>query len=535
MLNFFRRRSLSRYLSDALDDPADGQDATRNPDKMVASRLKLLDLPNEIISHVLSFADPKTLRSWSRVCRQVNFLAEQFLYNSILVDDGTRAHGLADSIANRPSRAIWTRSLVVSTRFGQDGGVTRIPPLLPLMRNLQHLRLETPDCNSKPPEDRVQWVAIQDRYERVFENSSIVVPLGRPRYLPHLKTCTLHFVDGRTELYELSRYAMLFLHPSLKELTISCASTDFLEELLPQFQNDPSLQHVTPLEYLHLEEFDVHAPTLDVLLTFPRALKALKFSEAIRYTTGSGWHLRKHGDVLPSLFVNALWKNCAHTLEWLSLAMGHWRGVHQSMGLPDGHLDLTRFSRLRHVEFSLRTLDLIRTRPPCDHALHRRLPCTVESFKVFGIPLGTPRPFRTFRVAYFPLELCVVQKKAQHGLPNLTKLTYDYDYYKMDDTDSSSDDENDPDGVDPRSEHFHLTLAKQTLLSAARNSMDVYRRGGVSLEIFLVALPRGFIPPYLNNEKAPRRSRFWDSTTDRSPVHAPPRAVVAESPEASSD
>ena len=72
----------------------------------------------------------------------------------------------------------------------------------------------------------------------------------------------------------MTKYAMLFLHPNLRSLTMSCASTDFPDRLLTQFQDDETLVGSTKLEHLHLEECDIYSPTLAILLGFPRALKS---------------------------------------------------------------------------------------------------------------------------------------------------------------------------------------------------------------------------------------------------------------------
>jgi hypothetical protein len=56
------------------------------------------------------------------------------------------------------------------------------------MYNLRKLRLETPDCNAHETEDRLPWIALQDRYERAFQAASVLLPTSQRR-LPNLENC----------------------------------------------------------------------------------------------------------------------------------------------------------------------------------------------------------------------------------------------------------------------------------------------------------------------------------------------------------
>ena len=43
--------------------------------------------------------------------------------------------------------------------------------------------------------------------------------------------------------------------------------------------------------------------------------------------------------------------------------------------------------------------------------------------------------------SYFPFDTCLIERKAEHGLPELEQLTYCYEYNREDDYTSSDDDE----------------------------------------------------------------------------------------------
>lgn len=153
--------------------------------------LMLLHLPDEVLINIFGYLDFRSLCTASFVCKHFDDLAEPFMYHTIKLTAGDQASSLAFALRENPHRATWIRSLLISTKFGEDQGLVNIPPSLALMSNLEDLCLETPDCNAKRPEERVGWVNLQDRYERVFEAASAAVPDGVDRTLPRLKTCML--------------------------------------------------------------------------------------------------------------------------------------------------------------------------------------------------------------------------------------------------------------------------------------------------------------------------------------------------------
>jgi hypothetical protein len=152
--------------------------------------LLLLHLPDEVLINIFSFLDFRTLCNATYVSKHFDDLAEPFLYHTVEVTTGRQAAALSTSLRANPRRATWIRSLLVSTKFGDDLGLSTLPPYIASMSNLQNLCLETPDCNAKFPEERVSWVNLQDRYERIFEAASAVVPGNVEKTLPHLKRCT---------------------------------------------------------------------------------------------------------------------------------------------------------------------------------------------------------------------------------------------------------------------------------------------------------------------------------------------------------
>ncbi|KAK6378970.1 hypothetical protein LTS17_006673 [Exophiala oligosperma] len=472
--------------------------------------LLLLYLPDEVLINIFDFLDFDTLRNASLVCKLFVDLAEPLLYRHVNILSGEQASAFSASLGANPHRATWVRSLLISTKFGEDEGLSTLPPHIGRMRHLQDLRLETPDCNAKFPEERVAWVNLQDRYERIFESASAVVPGGH-RVLPSLRNCTLHFVDGQKEIYSMTKYAMLFLHPNLRSLTMSCASTDFTDRLLTPFQRDETLMKSTNLEHLHLEECDIFEPSLAILLSFPKALKSLKISEGIRYDgIFNARSSRMHGNVHPGYLVDAIAEHCTDSLEYLSLSLGHLRQAFQNINHSGHHLDLTAFHALKQLDLDVRTVNLVRVRVPCDHATWRRFPPNLETLKIFGIPLGERPPFQARRRVWFPFDSCLAADKARHGLKSLKNLIYSYEYYREDDEIPRSS-ISDTESVD---EINQVSLAHRNMIEKCNEVLPQYRKANIRLEIEMVALPNGFIPPYLFPEDKPKYFKLWESAPE---------------------
>ena len=313
--------------------------------------------------------------------------SEPYLYRDIKVLEEYQASKLSAAFRAKNIRSKWVHSFLLSPSFGHHVGLKDVPSNIRAMRNLRSLRLETPDLNLKQSRARRPWVELQERYERIFEMSSILVSNPDDRELPFLRECTLHFVDSRVELYGLSHYSALFLHPQLRSLTISCASTDYPDELLPGISDDGFLQRQTRLTHLHLEECDLYADTVAKILRYPKALKSLTISEGTRYNTMNNNAPRRHGDLGPADLVRALMEQ-ADSLEHLSLSLGYIRPRFATIRSYGQHLDLRDFTALRTLELCHQTLQLIRTHPDCDHGVRSRLPAGLQKLTVFEIPMA---------------------------------------------------------------------------------------------------------------------------------------------------
>ena len=163
--------------------------------KLKQMESRLLNLPEEVLDSIIAnVTADEDLAEVVLVCRRLNALADPYRYNYINVVRSRQAQWLVHSLQNRPSRAKFLKSLLVSTAFGDDAGLQKLPPQLFMLNNLEALSLETPDCNQKPSAEREPWISLQERYERLFEQSSMVVPQDQ-RALSRLKSC-----ESRTQM-----------------------------------------------------------------------------------------------------------------------------------------------------------------------------------------------------------------------------------------------------------------------------------------------------------------------------------------------
>ena len=178
--------------------------------------------------------------------------------------------------------------------------------------------------------------------------------LSSPRYNKQLYideaniSCkvTLHSHGVDSRYYNLGRLGLLFLHPSLRKIHLSCAEIGDDLDFLKAYSRS------TPLASLVLEECGVTAAGLSHILSAPRALKHLTIGESAQHSHGSkSEHI---GEQPIQLFAAlALQK---HSLRFLKHTFyDSIEGNNEGNGRPIRFADtpgLSRFEALTHVEIS---------------------------------------------------------------------------------------------------------------------------------------------------------------------------------------
>ncbi len=232
-------------------------------------------------------------------------------------------------------------------------------------------------------------------------------------------------MDELKELCSLAKYASLFLHPTLRFLRISCASTDYPSQILPTILGDTQFFHSTSLETLHLEECDLFPATLALLLCFPRSLKSLTISEGTRYKPRNGNFVRKHGNMIPKELTDAL-NVQKESLEHLSLSLGFCLRIGQDVDDPQYHLDFSALESLRVLELDSRATKLM---APRDRTPMGRLPPNVETLKIFRLKLN---PLNSAVLGptdlNMPFSTIALLRRIKDAYPKFKRLEYLMEY-----------------------------------------------------------------------------------------------------------
>ena len=152
-------------------------------------QFRLLNLPNELIAHVVEFVEDATaLRRLACTCRQVQAHAEPVLYRSLLVRSGSRIKDVVDAIEARSERASAIHFLDVPCDSVRSEDITGVATLMMKAKNMKHLMIESPSCNSAEFEDEKAW---RDMTEELFRPFHAAVGRSElsPRPLQLLTKC----------------------------------------------------------------------------------------------------------------------------------------------------------------------------------------------------------------------------------------------------------------------------------------------------------------------------------------------------------
>lgn len=247
----------------------------------MASLPCLLDLPTELLNNIVRDLSRRDLCSASRVCTRLRAFAEPRIYRDLLVRNGDQAVAIANAISRYPLRASMTRTLRVANRTSYEPAqYERLPEILPLLTGLQELKIESPPSGRSSDAEKENWVDLQTQFGVLFDRCA-TAPRGG--LLTSLRSCTVYLLGGgRTrgsDLSSMDRVAGLLCHPTLESLTIARAHVndeEDLRKLLPHPLNVRS----TPLKSLQLEQCDISASGLALLLSLPQALQSLNISES---------------------------------------------------------------------------------------------------------------------------------------------------------------------------------------------------------------------------------------------------------------
>ncbi|KAJ0418758.1 hypothetical protein BJY00DRAFT_314672 [Aspergillus carlsbadensis] len=299
----------------------------------------LLKLPPSVIPRIIEHLDTgpsrRDLFNLALTCRDLNGYTMLIAYRHVTLRLG-QARFLDDLLNRRPQIANHIQTLTIHYHTPNEPSTRPVPPIkLPMyaeacslmIRRMRVLRSLTIKGYEWEGEYRLHKVGLDRLTEfwfatRLFRGIFTEAFLGKG--LQNLESCKLDFSDKMS--WSLHDRSAVFIHPTLKHLTIRHATmADF-----PYF--DPRYARTSALEHLELLFCDISPLTLAKVLTVPKALQAFTMKgHRLQWAhTSDNWQL----------YIDALTQQ-QHSLEKLDL----------DFFLPD---------RGQHKVFSLRYLPLLK-------------------------------------------------------------------------------------------------------------------------------------------------------------------------------
>ncbi|CZR63871.1 uncharacterized protein PAC_13768 [Phialocephala subalpina] len=245
-----------------------------------AMESRLLALADELLLKVIEHIEPKDdLSNLSRVCSRLQAFAEPFLYQSILIRKGEHATQLCYALHRRTARAYSVRKLQVAYMHKHRVGIEVLNQALRTMCSLQEINIESPCCNDTHPNTIDFESKGRINYAEYFQFASSMTLESPPRVQVPLQTLILHSHDNEgpgREAFNMGSNAVIFLHPTLRNLTISCFD---IGEDIGEYLS--ATQKSSPLKTLTFVECNINVTALSAILYVPKSLERLTLGERI--------------------------------------------------------------------------------------------------------------------------------------------------------------------------------------------------------------------------------------------------------------
>ncbi|KAG4439574.1 hypothetical protein IFR05_004922 [Cadophora sp. M221] len=316
---------------------------------------RLLRLADELLiqiaQHVTSNRD---LCSLAVTCSRLQGFAEPVLYSSILVRNGNRALKLFTAILRRSSRALFVRKIHIRYKSDGDDGIEILNLALLHLLKLKELLIEAPCCNDTPSQRADFQSQGKIDYAAYFDFASSMTIHPQPHVQIPLESLVLHSHNTRgpdRQAFDMGKNAVIFLHPTLRNLTISCF--DIGENIKSYIS---ASKNSTVLRSLIFDECNITTDGLAAILSVPKALERLTIGERL-------FHQSRHEPLgrYPARFLKAL------ALQERSLTYVKHIGGHTGLSHQSTQLSLATFSNIKNMKLatdSILTKILKETAPP---------------------------------------------------------------------------------------------------------------------------------------------------------------------------
>ncbi|KAH7082843.1 hypothetical protein BKA63DRAFT_404109 [Paraphoma chrysanthemicola] len=308
----------------------------------------LLSLVDELLLNIIDFIDShKALCQLAATCMRFQGLVEPYVWRNLLVLKGSHALQIARALDSREERIEYIQNMSIRYEDDHRSGIEELNHFLGIMGKLRHLTLETPCPNN------AEWRAgvYFDGWSRIdFMNllASAVYPrLGLSLALPMLQSLTLHAHGAGARKFDLDRAKAMFLHPTLRNITLSClnfdADLDYDDEIIVQKRGTTALRSLT------LIETNVTVQFLDVVMSLPKGLEELSIGERLYTFEECEPSMNASKRTSAALFLTALQRQSA-SLRRLTHSGGMIQWMTARETDPEGAARLRSFVNLEHLE-----------------------------------------------------------------------------------------------------------------------------------------------------------------------------------------
>ncbi|KAH8723353.1 hypothetical protein GQ44DRAFT_728646 [Phaeosphaeriaceae sp. PMI808] len=309
---------------------------------------RLFSLVDELLLTIINHLDNRqALCSLASTCTRFQDIVEPFIWRVLLVVNGTHARKVAIALDSRDVRVDYVQSISVRYKDENREGIEELNHFMGLMKKLRHFELESPCPNNSEWRSNVFF----DGYSKInYTNllaSSVYPRLGFPLALPMLQSLTLHAHGPDDKKFVLGRAKCVFMHPTLRKITLSCLNFEADMDLNDNFIAER--QKSTPLQSLTLIECNVDVKFLDAILSLPRALRELSIGERLHVFAECEPSMDRDKRTSSPLFLTALQRQ-AGSLQRLTHIGGVIQWIPARGTDHEGAVKLRSLNRLEHLE-----------------------------------------------------------------------------------------------------------------------------------------------------------------------------------------
>jgi hypothetical protein len=158
----------------------------------MAGPFRLLDFPDEILFLVAEYLEScrKDLCALTCVCVRLSEIADRYCYRRLLIGSEDQLKRLSSALQRKPQRLAFPQELILvpAIEHANSTVTDSLYIILEFTNMLQHLIVELPFHNNHVAATSLK-TRFQDRFGELFEATSLVSCIAKPRALQRLRSC----------------------------------------------------------------------------------------------------------------------------------------------------------------------------------------------------------------------------------------------------------------------------------------------------------------------------------------------------------